>query len=221
MALRVCFIWWGLVNQTIVSSCLCTRSCVCACACARCVCPALPPPPVVCALPFPAPPPPRTHKHPTLAFALAPLHPPALPSDTSHLVCVRARGRGGCARRAWEGWGGGGALNDGVGWRVRSGGERVLPPLRLSTCVCHWASCIAPLDRPRPPPSSFPVLTLGRLQGQWEPQEMRGIIPRAFCHIFEMIEQTSDQNFLVRTPPPQPQVTLFHMPPSPRPPPWR
>jgi hypothetical protein len=34
-------------------------------------------------------------------------------------------------------------------------------------------------------------------QGQWEPHELRGIIPRAFCHIFERIEGTHDQNFLV------------------------
>lgn len=27
---------------------------------------------------------------------------------------------------------------------------------------------------------------------------MRGIIPRAFCHVFERIEDTHDQNFLVR-----------------------
>ena len=36
------------------------------------------------------------------------------------------------------------------------------------------------------------------MEGQWEPAELRGIIPRAFLHIFERIEQTHDQNFLVR-----------------------
>jgi hypothetical protein len=36
------------------------------------------------------------------------------------------------------------------------------------------------------------------MEGQWEPTEMRGIIPRAFCRIFEKIEATHDQNFLVR-----------------------
>mmetsp|Transcript_48126 Transcript_48126/g.113987 ORF Transcript_48126/g.113987 Transcript_48126/m.113987 type:complete len:746 (+) Transcript_48126:59-2296(+) len=36
------------------------------------------------------------------------------------------------------------------------------------------------------------------MEGQWEPHEMRGIIPRAFNRIFERIEQTHDQNFLVR-----------------------
>eukprot|EP00802_Teleaulax_amphioxeia_P005785 Tamp_05789.p1 GENE.Tamp_05789~~Tamp_05789.p1 ORF type:complete len:848 (-),score=228.85 Tamp_05789:334-2757(-) len=36
------------------------------------------------------------------------------------------------------------------------------------------------------------------MEGQWEPPELRGIIPRAFLHIFERIEDTHDQNFLVR-----------------------
>ncbi|KAJ1496267.1 Kif3b protein [Baffinella frigidus] len=36
------------------------------------------------------------------------------------------------------------------------------------------------------------------MEGQWDPPEMRGIIPRAFCRIFEKIEATHDQNFLVR-----------------------
>mmetsp|Transcript_40600 Transcript_40600/g.128037 ORF Transcript_40600/g.128037 Transcript_40600/m.128037 type:complete len:750 (-) Transcript_40600:234-2483(-) len=36
------------------------------------------------------------------------------------------------------------------------------------------------------------------MEGLWEPAEMRGIIPRSFCHIFESIEVTHDQNFLVR-----------------------
>eukprot|EP00277_Geminigera_cryophila_P008226 CAMPEP_0179417520 /NCGR_PEP_ID=MMETSP0799-20121207/7412_1 /TAXON_ID=46947 /ORGANISM="Geminigera cryophila, Strain CCMP2564" /LENGTH=722 /DNA_ID=CAMNT_0021190537 /DNA_START=61 /DNA_END=2229 /DNA_ORIENTATION=- len=36
------------------------------------------------------------------------------------------------------------------------------------------------------------------MEGQWEPPDLRGIIPRAFCHIFERIEDTHDQNFLVR-----------------------
>jgi hypothetical protein len=35
-------------------------------------------------------------------------------------------------------------------------------------------------------------------QGQWDPPDLRGIIPRAFCRIFEKIDQTHDQNFLVR-----------------------
>ena len=36
------------------------------------------------------------------------------------------------------------------------------------------------------------------MEGQWEPPELRGIIPRAFLHIFDQIECTHDQNFLVR-----------------------
>eukprot|EP00283_Hemiselmis_rufescens_P009731 CAMPEP_0173420350 /NCGR_PEP_ID=MMETSP1357-20121228/1876_1 /TAXON_ID=77926 /ORGANISM="Hemiselmis rufescens, Strain PCC563" /LENGTH=321 /DNA_ID=CAMNT_0014383131 /DNA_START=204 /DNA_END=1166 /DNA_ORIENTATION=- len=36
------------------------------------------------------------------------------------------------------------------------------------------------------------------MEGQWEPPEMRGVIPRTFLHIFERIEQTHEQNFLVR-----------------------
>jgi kinesin family protein 3/17 len=36
------------------------------------------------------------------------------------------------------------------------------------------------------------------MEGNWEPPELRGIIPRAFLHIFERIEDTHDQNFLVR-----------------------
>eukprot|EP00281_Chroomonas_sp_CCMP1168_P031002 CAMPEP_0206254094 /NCGR_PEP_ID=MMETSP0047_2-20121206/23511_1 /ASSEMBLY_ACC=CAM_ASM_000192 /TAXON_ID=195065 /ORGANISM="Chroomonas mesostigmatica_cf, Strain CCMP1168" /LENGTH=383 /DNA_ID=CAMNT_0053680365 /DNA_START=30 /DNA_END=1177 /DNA_ORIENTATION=+ len=36
------------------------------------------------------------------------------------------------------------------------------------------------------------------MEGQWDPPEMRGIIPRTFCHIFEAIETTHEQNFLVR-----------------------
>lgn len=36
------------------------------------------------------------------------------------------------------------------------------------------------------------------MEGQWDPPEMRGIIPRAFCRVFEKIDETHDQNFLVR-----------------------
>ena len=36
------------------------------------------------------------------------------------------------------------------------------------------------------------------MEGQWEPPELRGIIPRSFLRIFEKIDQTHDQNFLVR-----------------------
>ena len=36
------------------------------------------------------------------------------------------------------------------------------------------------------------------MEGQWEPSELRGIIPRTFCHIFDQIEDTHEQNFLVR-----------------------
>jgi kinesin family protein 3/17 len=36
------------------------------------------------------------------------------------------------------------------------------------------------------------------MEGFFDPPEMRGIIPRAFCRIFEKIEATHDQNFLVR-----------------------
>ena len=36
------------------------------------------------------------------------------------------------------------------------------------------------------------------MKGQWDPPEMRGIIPRAFCRIFDKIDETSEQNFLVR-----------------------
>jgi len=36
------------------------------------------------------------------------------------------------------------------------------------------------------------------MEGQWEPPELRGIIPRAFCRVFEQIDETHDQNFLVR-----------------------
>mmetsp|Transcript_7002 Transcript_7002/g.13920 ORF Transcript_7002/g.13920 Transcript_7002/m.13920 type:complete len:228 (-) Transcript_7002:1930-2613(-) len=36
------------------------------------------------------------------------------------------------------------------------------------------------------------------MEGQWDPHEMRGIIPRAFNRIFERITDTHDQNFLVR-----------------------
>jgi len=36
------------------------------------------------------------------------------------------------------------------------------------------------------------------MKGQWDPPEMRGIIPRAFCRIFEKIDETHEQNFLVR-----------------------
>lgn len=36
------------------------------------------------------------------------------------------------------------------------------------------------------------------MEGQWDPPEMRGIIPRAFCRVFEKIDETHEQNFLVR-----------------------
>ena len=36
------------------------------------------------------------------------------------------------------------------------------------------------------------------MEGQWDPPEMRGVIPRTFCRIFERIEGTHEQNFLVR-----------------------
>eukprot|EP00284_Hemiselmis_tepida_P000280 CAMPEP_0174950646 /NCGR_PEP_ID=MMETSP1355-20121228/94441_1 /TAXON_ID=464990 /ORGANISM="Hemiselmis tepida, Strain CCMP443" /LENGTH=459 /DNA_ID=CAMNT_0016198277 /DNA_START=43 /DNA_END=1420 /DNA_ORIENTATION=- len=36
------------------------------------------------------------------------------------------------------------------------------------------------------------------MEGQWDPPELRGIIPRTFLHIFQQIEDTHDQNFLVR-----------------------
>ncbi|KAJ1491987.1 P-loop containing nucleoside triphosphate hydrolase protein, partial [Baffinella frigidus] len=36
------------------------------------------------------------------------------------------------------------------------------------------------------------------MEGQWDPPTLRGIIPRAFCHVFECIDATHEQNFLVR-----------------------
>eukprot|EP00960_Hanusia_phi_P037420 752938-Hanusia_phi.AAC.3 len=36
------------------------------------------------------------------------------------------------------------------------------------------------------------------MEGLWDPQEMRGIIPRSFSRIFSKIDDTHDQNFLVR-----------------------
>ncbi len=37
------------------------------------------------------------------------------------------------------------------------------------------------------------------MEGQWDPPDMRGIIPRSFQHIFDSInDRSSDANFLVR-----------------------